>query len=510
VIAPFAVATTRETLHHWVAISDDAAIAMRSWDSFGPRAQLVGQFSQVPITAAHAVYDPGPLEYWLLAVPVHADPRYGLLWGAAFWCVVAAMITVEAVRSIAGSAGGLAAAGVVVGNVAWMPQILLDPAWNPHLGEMFFLAAVATTWAVLCGHRGWLPVAVLAASIATQMHLMFALASIACALLALVWAGIETHRARSRQLWLLGALAVGIACWIGPIIQELTSHPGNLTLLLHSQHGQARIGPAFGMRFLAAATFPHPMWWQPSAALSFIPVIADVDRGTPAVAVIVAGGAVLLAAVSFRLNERRLGALAIVSLILSLALTATFANLPPSRALTVVYLDTIAFPIGIVAWVTAAWAVVFAGTRLSKRKTVAQPSQQPRRQTAIAAVTALLLSGGVALSVLAQTQLAESFPTVPPWSSMRTTVAATRLIEKSYQRGTFEIAVNTPEGSLDNYYDILGVAWALRAAGWNPLLAGALEDAAGADYGATPVTPVLVVSVSAGGGISVNELKPLE
>ncbi len=90
-----------------------------------------------------------------MAVPVHSAPHYGPRLGAAFSCAVAAVLAAEASTAAAGVLGGLFAAAVVVGAVAWQPLIWEDPTWNPYMGPMSFLAAVATTLAVLDGRRGW-------------------------------------------------------------------------------------------------------------------------------------------------------------------------------------------------------------------------------------------------------------------------------------------------------------------------------------------------------------------
>jgi hypothetical protein len=493
------VAALREGLDHWRAVSDDAAIAMRSWDTLTSHGQLVGQYSQEAVNTVHGVYDTGPLQYWLLAIPVHIDPHFGVFWGAALWCVVAAMIVVEAVRSVMGPLGGLVAAAIVVANVAWMPKIPLDPAWNPYFGEMFFLAAIATTWAVLCGKRRWLPVAVLSASVATQAHLMFALPCITLAVLALVWAAVEARRARRSQVWLLGALCVGLGCWIAPLIQELTTHPGNLTLLLRSERGQLRTGPGFGVRFLAAATFPHPIWWTPSQGLHLRPIL-DAIPIAGVVGVLVAGFTALIAVVAFRVHQRQLGALAVVSFIVSLALTATFANIPDIKLVTLAYLIIVAFPAGALAWVTLGWAAVVTEIRIWKPALTTGGSRLHRRRGSAAGfVTAILVGGTLALSVLAQTQQAEVLPVYPLWSSMKSVQVAAGLIEKVHPKGTYEIRVNTAKGGLTTYEDALGLAWTLKAAGWSPLVAPVIARVAGPDYGFRPGTPIIVVDISPSG-----------
>src|ERR1700727_554324 len=75
----------------------------------------------------NGAYDPGPLQYWLLAIPVHLDPRAGVVWGAALCCMVAASLAIEAAWSAFGAFGGLAASGIIVGTVAWPALIAVGP-----------------------------------------------------------------------------------------------------------------------------------------------------------------------------------------------------------------------------------------------------------------------------------------------------------------------------------------------------------------------------------------------
>jgi hypothetical protein len=108
VLFAFVPATVRALSQAWSAVSDDAVIAIRTSDALTWAGPLLGQHTLV--TSAHSVFDPGPLQYWLLAIPVRIDPQHGALWGAALWCIVAGLITVEATRRAAGPFGAAIAA----------------------------------------------------------------------------------------------------------------------------------------------------------------------------------------------------------------------------------------------------------------------------------------------------------------------------------------------------------------------------------------------------------------
>jgi hypothetical protein len=136
---PFVFAAARSVASGWRPVSDNAVIALRSWDVLTAHAPLVGQATRL----ASGVYDPGPLQYWLLTLPVHVDPLHGVLWGGALWCMVAAFLTIEGAWAAAGRLGGLLATAIVLGALAWIPAITRLPCWNPWFGLMFFLAGFA-------------------------------------------------------------------------------------------------------------------------------------------------------------------------------------------------------------------------------------------------------------------------------------------------------------------------------------------------------------------------------
>src|SRR5580704_13191079 len=89
---PFVTGAVRLARDGWRPAGDNAAIALRSWNSLTAHGPLVGQATRL----AHGVFDPGPLEYWLLAIPVHISPAHGILWGATICCMAACSVAIEA------------------------------------------------------------------------------------------------------------------------------------------------------------------------------------------------------------------------------------------------------------------------------------------------------------------------------------------------------------------------------------------------------------------------------
>ncbi len=89
---PFLWALRYLWVHDWQPVSDASAVALRSWDVLTTHAPLVGQATRL----GAGIFDPGPLEYWLLTVPEHLDPTHGLAWGSALWAMAAASVAIEA------------------------------------------------------------------------------------------------------------------------------------------------------------------------------------------------------------------------------------------------------------------------------------------------------------------------------------------------------------------------------------------------------------------------------
>ena len=363
---PFVIGSARLIHAGWWPDGDNAAIALRSWNSLTAHGPLVGQATRL----AHGVFDPGPLEYWLLAIPVHISPTTGVLWGAVLCCMAACSLAIEAAWATGGEFAGLTASGLAIGIVMWMPSIAVTPDWNPSLGMIFFLATLATAWAVLAGRRAWWPGLVVAASIAAQAHLMYAVASVALAALTLIIGIIDTVRARAGYRWLVIGALLGAACWSGPFIQQFTSRNGNLSALIaNSESGSgARTGVTFAFRALSAAVQPVPLWWRSSLQASAL--ARDIGARSPwfgaavLILVVLAGAAAL-----GPLRSRRLAALSVVTLVLTLGALFTYSSIPvrATTLLTLIYLIYLMLPIGVLCWLVIGWAIVLTVRRSGQR-----------------------------------------------------------------------------------------------------------------------------------------------
>ena len=457
---PFAIGAVRSVQHGSAVIADGAVIALRSWDVLTPYGPLVGQATQL----RNGAFDPGPLEYWLLAIPVHIDPRTGVVWGAALWCMLAASLAVEAARSAFGAFGGLAASGIIIGTVAWQPLVAAQPYWNPWFGVIFFLATLAAGLAVVSGRRHWWPVLVVTGSVAAQTHLMFALAAAALVLVAFAAGLADTIRARAGYWWAVLGLMAGAACWIAPVIQQFTSRRGNLSLLIGSLGARQSAGPAFALKALTASALPPTVWWQPSLAFRSEGIASQISGRTPAFAVVMLALTVVVLAVAVRpLRSRRLAALAVVSLLASGAVLATYWGIPVNNLgrRDQNYLLIVLLPVGLLAWLTLGAAAVLAARRVTGRARGLAAGRWGFRVIGLSAVA--LIGLGSWLAVAQQARVSAISTSARELSATR---LATQRIEQMFPRQRLEMTALS--GGRYERNVTLGLAWALYAEGYEP------------------------------------------
>jgi hypothetical protein len=470
---PFLAAVAASVRGSWRVVGDGAVIALGSWNAPTAHGTLLGQATEL----ARGLHDPGPLEYWLLAVPVHLDPVRGVLWGAALWCMAASSLAIESAWSVLGKIGGVLASGTILGMVAWTPGLAIKPYWNPWFGTMFFLATLAAGWAVMSGRRWWWPVLVITASVAAQAHLMFAIASAALVLLALIIGLRDGFLAKASYRWAITGLIAGIACWTAPFIQQFTSPVGNLTALVHDQGAGQRTGLVFALRTLTAFTQPPPLWWRQLRPGLNLYGLIDARSAVFAVAILALTAAAMLMAV-LQLRSRHLASLAAISLLASVAALVTFSHIPStSHDLDrLSYLMIVMFPVGLLIWLTVGSAFVLTGRQVINRlraTTAGRAEPHGRQQGTVRAWTRWAVRGAgaaaVPLIVLASlpavVQVAPGFP--GDAQRARLVSIATQLIERALPSQQITLSVVTASKP-DRYRVTQGLRWALTGDGYNP------------------------------------------
>jgi hypothetical protein len=444
-VPPAAVAA-EELARGWRPTSDDAALAWRTFDVLSAHAPLLGAFNEATVAGSRPVFDLGPLEYYLLALPVRLDPVHGLLWGAALLAALLAALSVEAAWRAGGPAAGWLVAAGWLTVAATQTRALLNLPWNPNLGLYAFGATLVLSVAVAAGRTGWWPLAVVTGSLAAQCHLVYAASSLAAVAgglaLALVPArsrsappapvAPQDHlrppgRRRLGRHVALGVVAGGLTL-LAPAVQELTSHPGNLTLLLRdlSRHGH-RLGTDVGFAGLAKASLLPPAWARPAPPahgpdwyLRFLQTLFSGPAGG-GIAITLAALALGVAAVAT--GHRLAGGTGIIAALAGGALVATIAGIASSQAAVLTYVDVALWPAGMAldAGVVSCAAVLVmeATARTRRRRSVAGTAGQHRR---------LALGRAGALPALAGTAALGAFLAWPLSTGLPATASGTAVI----------------------------------------------------------------------------------
>jgi hypothetical protein len=285
-------------IRDWTPGGDPALMALRALDVGTADTPMIGQPSSSNLYAgSRAAHHPGPLHFYLLALPVR------VLGGATGMLLVSAVITGTALLASAwaifrqlGRTGGVLAA-VLLAAVAFTTgaSSLVNPVSSSIAGYPLLLSAVLL-WCVACGDVRLLPLTAAAVSFAVQQHLAVAIASLvatigAAALLALTarreaWRHDRGAR-RDLRRGATGAAMVVAVLWAPVLAQQVIGDVGNLgqivwfaregngeTLGLGSGVGQlahvVSIPPLLGRTEVTGQSFitrPTPLDWVTAAAV---------------------------------------------------------------------------------------------------------------------------------------------------------------------------------------------------------------------------------------------------
>lgn len=462
----------------WRALGDYAAIAAKAHQSLSLHPPTVGLYTTASGDVGRLLFDPGPLQFWLLAVPVRIDPAQGLLWGAGLLACAAFSLAIEAVWST-GSWVGCAVVAFVAVDLLWLTPTLFESiAWNAYFPIPFLVTAVAVAWTVGLGRLGWWPALVLAASIVAQCHLVFVLPAVLLVLVAPL-IGVVVAGRPIRLRWLGVGLAVGVACWIAPVLQNLGAH-GNLTALSHGESNVTTMGAGFGLRTLARAASPVPIWLT-HEPLAVLERAAFVDTSSPVVGTLVLVALVAVAVGAWKAGHRPLAALSVLGLVNAASLVVDFTLLPSTSLLaTMYYLVIWIWVTGILLWTVFAWALVEVGAALFRRSvgrlpTPAGARADPRVSWGIAggAIATVVLVGTIGLIALPRFAPSQLTAQWDPALAHQVRIVATS-IEGATRKGPVTFVIRTPQPVTEYTYELLseGVAWQLDADGWQPGLTG--------------------------------------
>jgi hypothetical protein len=470
---PVIVAAVRGAAAGWVPAADQGIIATRAYDVFSSHTPLVGQYSMASGVIGHTTYDPGPMLYWLLALPA----RFGGPAALSATMTVANTAAIMGCVALARRRGGCALMFAAAAAIALMSHSLgteaLHGIWNPAAGIFALTLLCFLCWSLACGERQLLALTVLVASFAMQCHLAYvvpALGMLAVGLAGLAFASRRPGRHLSGSgahpvsmpLWrhVLAAVLVALICWSAPVVDQATRSPGNLGALASAASARERTeGAAAGWRALTRAVGIPPRWLRaprrqvanpsghPVGELSGgdygdtrLEDLWDAANTLSSVSCMLAlCGLFAVAVVSPRARRGDLAAAAWIGLVLCAALAWLVAATPVKDVDTLGYTLWWGSVVGMWVWLMLLWsflALVRAWTFSARRRSA--PRAAARRAPFAwppALVRALPLAAGLAIVIgaggaVAATESADAHQ--PEFRALRAIAAS---IERHVPRG---------------------------------------------------------------------------
>ena len=275
---------------------------------------------------------------------------------------------------------------------------MFHDVWNASAGLFPFTLLIFLCWSLACGEYRLLPVTVLVASFVVQCQFAFLPPSLC--VLAVGLAGLGAARGSAWTAfgapapadsapadrrgggrlwrWALGALVVAVACWTPPVIEEIKSHPGNLTAVVRTATAtKSTLGATVGSRAVVRAIGVPPWWlnsprspWERKTDVRTAPS----TLGTVTCVLMLCA---LLAVAAVGLLRRRvdLCAGALIALALCAALAAVAATTPTTHLLasTLGYTMWWGSPAGMFVWVMLGWSLAVVVAERGLPQLAAQP-----------------------------------------------------------------------------------------------------------------------------------------
>jgi hypothetical protein len=369
VLAPTVVQLERG----WAPIGDDSFIASRAYQVFSRHSPLVGMYATGLRATGHRIYDLGPLESWLLAIPVRIAPSQGPLLGAAIVCGGALSLSIEALWRHRGWLPTIIVPLVMV-DLFWRTNLVLqDIVWNAYFGLIFLIATICLSWIVACGRLRWWPALVFTASVAAQSHLMFALTSVALVVVSPLVGRSRGGVARSR--WLLWGVVVGAAVWIAPVVQELTGSPGNMTEVLRYGRSLPSMGIGYGLRMLTISASPKPIMVTRFPSALYADFLFVIPHGSTFAGIAVLASLVAIALYARYRGTLDLAALAMVTFIVGTGTAFGFSSIAKSYQEGAGYLAFSLWVLGVLLWITWIWTAVVLVEQVLHLRTGVQRGQ---------------------------------------------------------------------------------------------------------------------------------------
>lgn len=229
----------------WCPLGDHALIAIRSQDVFTAHHPLLGTAASVAVGAGVLTNHPGPLLFYLAALPVRAlGMGIGLALATALINVAAGALAIVFANRQAGVRAAVVTTGVLAVLVSSYGNSLLVDPYNPTVCMLACFALLVLCWAVVNGDLHAVPWLVAVASFCLQTNLAYSIVIIPLLVGVSGWCVAARRRDRSRvdgrSPASVGATAVWVGIvafvlWLPPIIEQvINGQQGNLALLVRA------------------------------------------------------------------------------------------------------------------------------------------------------------------------------------------------------------------------------------------------------------------------------------
>lgn len=307
----------RAAVDGWLPVGDNGYFALRAHDVFSSHPPLVGTASSASTFSAAPTSHPGPLQFFLLSVPVALlGVGAGSVVGTALLNAVsiggAAWLVQRRVGATAGAIAALCFAGL-----AWaMGSAILHDIWGPFAVVLPFGLFVVAVGLAAGGDVKALPVVAVAGSLVLQTHVSYVL--LVPGLGAVAFAGAllcavrrdrgapaaatsaanapdasevddtdtaedarEVAATRRQALrWMAASLAVAVLCWTPPLVQQVRNEPGNLVALWRAAQAESpgTVTAQQGI-YILSGTVALPPWWLPPGFERAGPLYNELDAG---------------------------------------------------------------------------------------------------------------------------------------------------------------------------------------------------------------------------------------
>ena len=399
---PVIVATIDVATSGWIPLADDALIAISAYDVPTADSPLLGPWSSgFSDVIELPTFHPGPLLFWLLALPARLPwpPALEVTMGLVnLACVVGSV-------GLANRRGGrplmfATAIGIPI-MLASLPAETYSDIWNPSAPLMPFQLLLFLAWSLALGEHRLLPLTLLTASFAIQCHLSFLVPALGVTAIGVGGLALSRRRellAPPARAWLIGGLAVAAVCWSAPLIDQITNQPGNMRQIWWAvKADQSVLGVETGWRALVHTVGVVP-WWLEDPRFS-IDRIVDLSQSPGAIAVgstaLVLAGLIALALLGRRRGRPDVSVAALLALVVCASAVVVTASTPKDSFDTLGYSMRWVSPAGLWVWLVVGWSAAslwLAGRVSAARLAFLRPA--PIALAAIVVVGALVAAAG--------------------------------------------------------------------------------------------------------------------